>query len=137
MPCPCEQARGTVTCSLRVRSLPGSLEDDALLEAVVLLGSLAGWQEGDRELAGSGLVSMGRQAGRHGALAVVSYTLAPRRGGHQTPPDARVAIIVKTCKITDIARGACTANPPERPCTKFRNFSGCASWDLNAGDNIT
>lgn len=62
MPCPCEQARGTVTCSLRVRSLPGALEDDALLEAVVLLGSLAGWQEGDRELAGSGLVSMGRQA---------------------------------------------------------------------------
>jgi hypothetical protein len=27
-----------------------------VLEAVVLLGALAGWQEGDRELADSGLV---------------------------------------------------------------------------------
>jgi hypothetical protein len=35
----------------------GALEDDAVLEAVVLLGALAGWQEGDRELADSGLVS--------------------------------------------------------------------------------
>lgn len=35
----------------------GALEDDALLEAVVLLGALAGWEEGDRQLAGSGLVS--------------------------------------------------------------------------------
>jgi hypothetical protein len=34
----------------------GALEDDAVLEAVVLLGALAGWQEGDRELADSGLV---------------------------------------------------------------------------------
>lgn len=35
----------------------GVLEDDALLESVVLLGALAGWSEGDRELAHSGLVS--------------------------------------------------------------------------------
>lgn len=34
----------------------GALEDDALLEAVVLLGALAGWSEGDRDLADSGLV---------------------------------------------------------------------------------
>ena len=36
----------------------GGLEDDALLEAVVLLGSLAGWAEGDHELAESGLVGI-------------------------------------------------------------------------------
>lgn len=36
--------------------LAGALKDDALLEAVVLLGALAGWAEGDKELADSGLV---------------------------------------------------------------------------------
>lgn len=32
------------------------MKDDALLEAVVLLGALAGWPDGDKELADSGLV---------------------------------------------------------------------------------
>lgn len=35
----------------------GAVEDDALLEGVVLLGALAGWDEGDMQLADSGLVS--------------------------------------------------------------------------------
>jgi hypothetical protein len=37
--------------------MSGALEDDALLEAVVLLGALLGVQEWDAELAASGLVS--------------------------------------------------------------------------------
>ncbi len=39
----------------------GALEDDALLEAVLLLGALAGQPEFDQELAASGLVSSRQQ----------------------------------------------------------------------------
>lgn len=46
----------------------GSLEDDAVLEAVVLLGALAGWQQGDRELADSDLVSSAHKHAAGGGL---------------------------------------------------------------------
>lgn len=42
-----------------VMCCPGAVEDDALLEGVVLLGALAGWDERDRQLAESGLVGGG------------------------------------------------------------------------------
>jgi hypothetical protein len=114
------------------------LEDDALLEAVVLPGSLAGWQEGDRELAGSGLVSVGRQAGRHEALSVVSYTLAPRRGGDQTPLMRVWRPLGIFAKSQTALRAVHVPPTPLRgPVRSSENFSDCGSWDLNAGDTIT
>ena len=49
-----------------------------LLEAVVVLGALAGWQEGQQDLADSGLVSSASTQGYH-AMTVSSNSSLPDR----------------------------------------------------------
>jgi hypothetical protein len=53
---------------LAAATAAGALEEDALLEAVVLLGALAGQPEFDESLAGCGLVSAAAACWHHACL---------------------------------------------------------------------